>query len=66
MDRTPPNREVLEYFMKMQEQKFQSVECKLARIEGKLEELIGFRWMVIGASAAVSAVVGLVIAFFGK
>lgn len=34
---------------------------RLAAIENKLDKLIGFRWMLIGSSLAVSAIVSVVI-----
>jgi hypothetical protein len=38
-----------------------STDRRLDRIEEKLERLIGFRWMLLGASAAVSTVFSIVV-----
>ena len=40
---------------------------RLKAIEGKIDQLIGFRFMLIGGSAMVSALISLAVAvYFGK
>jgi hypothetical protein len=56
---SPQNKQVVDYFMQVTHEKFTSVEKKLERIDSKIEQLIGFRWMLIGMAAAVSALVQL-------
>jgi hypothetical protein len=61
------NKEVVDYWMRVTGEKFESIEQQLAHIDKKLNQLIGFRMMLLGASAAVSAIVGLAVAiYFGK
>lgn len=55
----PPNKEVMDYFMKITHEKFDDVTKRLDKIDHKMEQLIGFRWMLIGVAATVSAIVGI-------
>jgi tetrahydromethanopterin S-methyltransferase subunit G len=66
MDQQQPNKQVVDYFMQVTHEKFYSVEKKLERIENKVEQLIGFRWMLIGMAAAVSALVEVAFKMLGK
>ena len=43
-----PNKAVVDYFMQVTGEKFEEVTNRLERIEHKMEQLIGFRWMMIG------------------
>lgn len=51
--------ELLKYYMG-------ETNRRLNTIDRKLEQLIGFRWMLMGVSATISTVVGLVIALYFK
>ena len=57
----PPNKQVVDYFMQITHEKFANIEKKLERIDHKMEKLIGFRWMMIGAAVSISAIVSLAI-----
>lgn len=57
-------KSVLEYFMDVTGEKFSTIEKRFDRIDEKLEQLIGLRWMLIGGSAAISAIIGFVVAAF--
>lgn len=61
-----PNKQVVDYFMQVTHEKFSNVEKKLEKIDQKVEQLIGFRWMLIGMAAAVSAIVELSFKILGK
>ena len=49
-----PNKAVVDYFMQVTGEKFDEVTKRLDRIEHKTDQLIGFRWMLIGMATAVS------------
>lgn len=51
--------EGVEYFIKRTDERLQS-------IEKKVDELLAFKWQIIGGSAVVSALVTLVIEIFIK
>lgn len=55
-----PSEEVTRYFMQVTSEKFAEVKERLDRIDHKMEQLIGFRWMMIGMATAVSAIVGII------
>lgn len=44
----------VEYFVKRTDE-------RLSNIESKLDQLIGFRWMLLGAAAVVSAIAGILV-----
>lgn len=49
-----------EYFIKRTDE-------RLVRIEEKLEQLIGYRWMLLGMASAISATVSIIIAvYYGR
>lgn len=47
------NDDLLKYFIKQSNERFDS-------IESKLDKLISFRWMLIGASVGISGIVSVV------
>lgn len=51
------NEDKFEYFM-------DRTERDLDYIRGKLDSLIGFRWMMIGMSTAISAIVSFIVAIW--
>lgn len=54
-----PNK-IDEYFIKRTDE-------RLVRIEEKLEQLIGYRWMLLGMASAISAIVSIIIAvYYGR
>lgn len=48
-----------EYFIKRTDE-------RLVHIEAKIDQLIGFRWMLLGASAVISSLCGIAVAVFFK
>lgn len=52
------DRELVDYFIEQTDKRFDA-------IESKLDELIAFRWQLIGGSAVISAIVSILIIVFG-
>ena len=53
-------QELVNYFIERTDERFD-------KLEAKIEQLISFRWMLIGASCAVSSIISIIIAiYFGK
>jgi len=48
-----PSKELLDYYIKHTDERFKEVN-------NKLDTLIGFRWLLIGAAAGVSGLVSFV------
>lgn len=61
-----PNKQVVDYFMQVTGEKFDEVSSRLRRIEDKMEQLIGFRWMLIGMASAVSALTSIAFAIITR
>lgn len=66
MDEQKPNKAVVDYFMQVTADKFDDLTKRLDRIEHKTDQLIGFRWMLIGMASVVSALMSLAIAYIHK
>jgi len=47
------NDDLLKYFIKMSNERFDS-------LEGKVDKLISFRWMLIGASVGISGIISVI------
>lgn len=60
------NKELRDYFIKVTHDRFEKLEHRFDKIDEKLEKLIGWRWMLIGAGVAVSAIVSFVIQILMK
>lgn len=57
-----PNKELLDYYIRHTDQRF-------AEVNKKLDMLINFRWLLIGAAAGVSGIVSVlfqVVTLFSK
>lgn len=50
------DKDLVKYFM-------DQTNLRLMGIENKLEQLIGFRWMLIGMAAVISCIVSLIIEY---
>lgn len=48
-----PNKELLDYYIKHTDERFKEIHTKL-------DTLIGFRWLLIGAAAGVSGLISFI------
>jgi tetrahydromethanopterin S-methyltransferase subunit G len=60
------NKELRDYFIKVTHERFEKIERRFDLVDAKLEKLIGWRWMLIGAGVAVSAIVSMAMQFLLK
>jgi tetrahydromethanopterin S-methyltransferase subunit G len=56
------DRQVAEYFMQVTKERFDGIEQRFNRIDDKLDQVVSFRWQIIGGSLALSSVLSVVIA----
>ena len=66
MDVHKPTEEITRYFMQVTSEKFSEVKERLDKIDDKMDQLIGFRWMLIGMATAVSSLTSLLITVYIK
>lgn len=53
------DKDLVDYFIAETNKKFERVELEFEKVDRKLEQLMAFKWKVIGASAAVTAAVNV-------
>jgi hypothetical protein len=56
------NKHITDYFIQVTHAKFEDLDKRFDRVDTKLDELIGFRWMLVGMATAISAIISTVVA----
>lgn len=58
------NSQFIEYFVNETNKTFDKMQNEMKTMNEKMDKLIGFRWMLIGGSLAVSAIVSVGVEVF--
>lgn len=53
--------DLLDYFIQITDERFTRFDERLDNIDGKLDDLLAFKWTLLGGAAVVSVVMSFVI-----
>lgn len=59
-------QELIHYVIKHTDQKFEEMSHKINSMDVKLDELINFKWQIVGGSVLLSIVFNIVVVFLVK
>lgn len=58
------NKELIDYFIAQTNDRFDKIDEEFERVDGKLEELLSFKWKIIGGSVILSVFATVIVTLF--